>query len=145
MKSFLAEGKTSRVTAAELIAPPLYVADLLDLEPGDQVVRREWLAGRGKTRTVFAVTWYPAPFAALVPDLLNTAPGRNHGLSARVLEATGRTITPPTTPASWDSPSAPRSWPAPTAGPMRKGSSSTGNGACRPGLPSGTSTSPESV
>ncbi|MCP9988868.1 GntR family transcriptional regulator [Streptomyces sudanensis] len=93
VKSFLAEGETSRVTAAELITPPLYVADLFDLEPGDQVVRREWLAGRGKTRTVFAVTWYPAPFAALVPDLLNTAPGRNHGLSARVLEATGRTIT----------------------------------------------------
>ncbi|MYT89981.1 UTRA domain-containing protein [Streptomyces sp. SID8359] len=93
VKSFLAEGETSRVTAAELIIPPLYVAEIFDLEAGDQVVRREWLAGRGKTRTVFAVTWYPASFAALVPDLLNTAPGRNHGLSARVLEATGRTIT----------------------------------------------------
>ncbi|CAM5679369.1 HTH gntR-type domain-containing protein OS=Streptomyces fumanus OX=67302 GN=GCM10018772_02690 PE=4 SV=1 [Streptomyces fumanus] len=75
MKSFLAEGETSRVTAAELITPPLYVAEIFDLEAGDQVVRREGLAGRGKTRTVFAVTWYPAPFAALVPDLLNTARG----------------------------------------------------------------------
>ncbi|MER7984127.1 GntR family transcriptional regulator [Streptomyces noursei] len=92
VKSFLADGETSRVTAAELVAPPLYVAELFDLDTGDQVVRREWLAGRGKTRTVFAVTWYPAPFAALVPDLLNTAPERNHGLSARVLEATERTI-----------------------------------------------------
>ncbi|MFE3523779.1 GntR family transcriptional regulator [Streptomyces sp. NPDC059161] len=93
VKSFLAEGETSRVTAAELVKPPLYVADILDLEDGDQAVRREWLAGRGKTRTVFAVIWYPAPFAALVPDLLNTSPGRNHGLTARILEATGRTIT----------------------------------------------------
>lgn len=93
VKSLLAEGETSRVTTAELIIPPLYVAEIFNLEPGDQVVRREWLAGRGKTRTVFAVTWYPASFAALVPDLLNTAPGRNHGLSARVLEAIRRTIT----------------------------------------------------
>ncbi|MFI6471819.1 GntR family transcriptional regulator [Streptomyces sp. NPDC050516] len=93
VKSFLAAGETSRVTAAELVKPPLYVADILDLETGDQAVRREWIAGRGKTRTVFAVTWYLAPLAALVPDLLNTSPGRNHGLTARVLEATGRTIT----------------------------------------------------
>ncbi|MYT33330.1 MULTISPECIES: GntR family transcriptional regulator [unclassified Streptomyces] len=93
VKTFLANGETSRVTAAELVAPPLYIAELFDLGTGDQVVRREWLAGRGKTRTVFAVTWYPAPFAALVPDLLNTAPERNHGLSAKVLEATNRTIT----------------------------------------------------
>ncbi|MCX5203001.1 GntR family transcriptional regulator [Streptomyces sp. NBC_00237] len=93
VKSFLADGETSRVTAASLMKPPLYVADILDLEHGDQAVRREYIAGRGQTRTVFAVMWYPAPFAALVPDLLNTAPGRNHGLTAKVLEATGRKIT----------------------------------------------------
>ncbi|WP_197358343.1 UTRA domain-containing protein, partial [Streptomyces clavuligerus] len=93
VKSFLAEGETSRVTAAELVVPPLYVAEIFDLDPGDQVVRREWLAGRGRTRTVFAVTWYPAPFAVLVPELLSTAPGKNHGITARVLEATGRRIT----------------------------------------------------
>lgn len=93
VKSILADGETSRVTAAALVVPPLYVAELFDLDAGDQVVRREWLAGRGQTRTVFAVTWYPAQFAALVPDLLSTAPGKNAGLSARVLEATGRTIT----------------------------------------------------
>ncbi|MFE7131702.1 GntR family transcriptional regulator [Streptomyces sp. NPDC057638] len=93
VKSTLADGETSRVTVAELIVPPLYVAELFDLDPGDQIVRREWLAGRGQARTMFATTWYPAQFAALVPDLLSTAPGKNHGLSARVLEATGRTIT----------------------------------------------------
>jgi len=93
VKSLLAEGETSLVTAAELIVPPLYVAELFDLSHGDQVVRREWVAGRGQVRTCFAVTWYPAPVAALVPDLLNTAPGRNHGLTWKVLEATGRSIT----------------------------------------------------
>lgn len=93
VKSLLAEGETSIVTAAELLAPPLYVAELFDLSHGDQVVRREWTAGRGQVRTAFAVTWYPAPFAALVPDLLNTARGRNDGLTWKVLEATGRSIT----------------------------------------------------
>lgn len=93
VKSLLAEGETSRVTAAELVIPPLYVAELFDLSHGDQVVRREWIAGRGQVRTAFAVTWYPAPFAALVSDLLNTAPGRNDGLTWKVLEATKRSIT----------------------------------------------------
>lgn len=93
VKSLLAEGETSIVSAAELVRPPVYVADLFDLEYGDQVVRREWTAGRGRVRTCFAVTWYPARFAALVPDLLNTSPGRNDGLTWKVLEATGRQIT----------------------------------------------------
>lgn len=62
VKSFLAEDETSRVTAAEPITPPLYVAEIFDLEAGDQVVRRKWLAGRGKTRTVFAVTRLQALF-----------------------------------------------------------------------------------
>ncbi|MEZ0090374.1 GntR family transcriptional regulator [Streptacidiphilus sp. EB129] len=93
VKSILADGETSRVTSASLVVPPLYVAELFDLDPGDQVVRREWLAGRGQVRTCFAVTWYPAPFAALVADLLSTAPEKNAGLTSRVLEATGRTIT----------------------------------------------------
>jgi GntR family transcriptional regulator len=93
VKSLLAEGETSLVSFAGLVQPPNYVAELFGLDHGDQVVRREWTAGRGKVRTAFAVTWYPAHFAALVPDLLNTAPGRNDGLTAKVLEATGRTIT----------------------------------------------------
>jgi GntR family transcriptional regulator len=92
VKSILAEGETSRVTSATLVVPPLYVGELFDLDAGDQVVRREWIAGRGQTRSIFAVTWYPSQFAALVPDLLSTAPGKNAGLTARVLEATGRTI-----------------------------------------------------
>lgn len=93
VKSALAEGETSRVLSASLVTPPGYVADLFNLEHGDQVVRREWVSGRGSVRTAFAVTWYPAPFAALVPDLLNTNPGRNAGITAKVLDATGRAVT----------------------------------------------------
>ncbi|MEV7026188.1 GntR family transcriptional regulator [Kitasatospora sp. NPDC093558] len=93
LRSSLMEGETSRVTAAELVVPPLYVQDIFSLDPGDQLVRREYIAGRGKTRTMLTVTWYPAHFAALVPDLLSTAPSKNAGLTAKVLEASGRTIT----------------------------------------------------
>ncbi|MFJ4190497.1 GntR family transcriptional regulator [Kitasatospora sp. NPDC089509] len=93
LRSSLMEGETSRVTAAELVVPPLYVQDIFSLDPGDQLVRREYVAGRGKTRTMLAVAWYPAHFAALVPDLLSTAPSKNAGLTAKVLEASGRTIT----------------------------------------------------
>ncbi|MFD7901853.1 GntR family transcriptional regulator [Kitasatospora sp. NPDC059747] len=92
-KSSLMDGETSRVTAAELVVPPLYVADLFDLDTGDQIIRREYVVGRGRARTMFAVSWYPAHFAALCPDLLSTNPARNDGMTARVLEATGRTIT----------------------------------------------------
>ncbi|MFE9426785.1 GntR family transcriptional regulator [Kitasatospora sp. NPDC006697] len=92
MRSFM-DGETSLVAAAQLVVPPVYVADLFDLDHGDQVVRREYVAGRSSVRTLFAVDWFPAPFAVLVPDLLSTAPGKNDGLTARVLEATGRSIT----------------------------------------------------
>ncbi|QKW50719.1 GntR family transcriptional regulator [Streptomyces buecherae] len=91
--SFLAEGETSIVLAAELTRPPLHVAELLDLDEGAQVVRREWVAGRGRTRTAYAVTWYPATYLAVAPELLNTAPGLNHTITNKVLEATKRTIT----------------------------------------------------
>ncbi|NEA77212.1 GntR family transcriptional regulator [Streptomyces sp. SID13588] len=89
----LATGETARVTHAELVQPPLYVAELFELDPGDQVVRRQFVVGRGRERLMLAVNWYPAHFAALVPDLLSTAPGKVDGLIKKVLSATGRTIT----------------------------------------------------
>lgn len=92
MRTFM-DGETSIVTAAQLVVPPVYVADLFDLDHGDQVVRREYVAGRSSVRTLFAVDWFPAQFAVLVPDLLSTAPAKNDGITARVLEATNRRIT----------------------------------------------------
>lgn len=92
-RSVLMEGETSIVTSAALVVPPLYVAELFDLDHGDQVVRREFTTGRGSTRLSFQVRWYPAQFAALVPDLLSTNARKNDDLTPRVLEATGRQIT----------------------------------------------------
>lgn len=92
-RSVLMEGETSIVTSAALVVPPLYVAELFDLDHGDQVVRREFTTGRGQTRLSFQVRWYPAHFAALVPDLLSISSRKNDDLLTRVLEATERTVT----------------------------------------------------
>ncbi|MGI5337345.1 GntR family transcriptional regulator [Streptomyces sp. CA-181903] len=88
--SVLGEGESVIVTDATLTVPPLYVADLFDLDEGDQVVRRQWHTGRGHQRLMLAVTWYPAEFAAAVPELLSTAPSKAPGLLPRIIEATGR-------------------------------------------------------
>lgn len=92
-RSVLMEGETSIVTSAALVVPPLYVAEIFDLDDGDQTVRREFTTGRGQTRLSFQVRWYPAHFAALVPDLLSTNRNKNDDLTPRVLEKTGRQIT----------------------------------------------------
>lgn len=91
--SVLGEGETMLVTAAELVVPPQYVAEIFDLDEGAQVVRRQWHTGKGSKRLMLAVTWYPAPFAALVPELLSIAPGRSAaGLLPKIQEATGRRV-----------------------------------------------------
>lgn len=71
--SVLADGENMIVTSAKMIPPPQYVAELFDLGEGEQVVRREWHTGIGQQRTGLFVTWYPARFAALVPELLSTS------------------------------------------------------------------------
>lgn len=88
--SVLAQGETMLVTAADIIRPPQYIAEIFDLEEGEQIVRRQWHTGRGQTRTMLAVTWYPVAFATAVPELLNTAPGKGGGLLMRIAAATGR-------------------------------------------------------
>lgn len=90
--SVLAEGETTRVLAAELVVPPLYVAEAFDIEPGDQVARREYVTGKGTQRLMLAVDWYPAALAAAVPSLLSTAPGKAGRVLADITEATGRTV-----------------------------------------------------
>lgn len=92
-RSVLMEGETSVVTSASLVVPPLYVAEIFDLDHGDQVVRREFTTGRGQTRLSFQVRWYPAHLAAMVPDLLSTNPRKNDDLTIRVAEAAGRQVT----------------------------------------------------
>ncbi|MFJ5104237.1 GntR family transcriptional regulator [Streptomyces sp. NPDC088554] len=97
----LGQGETKRVTFAALIVPPLYVAELFDQDPAEQVIRREYIIGSGRKRLSFEVDWYPKSFAAQVPDLVSTAPGAatpNHAgigndLLARIEAATGRAVT----------------------------------------------------
>ncbi|MFJ1704530.1 GntR family transcriptional regulator [Streptomyces sp. CB03911] len=92
IRTSLMMGETSVVTRAELCQPPLYVQDLFNLDPGDQLVRRDFVVGKGRQRLMFQGVYYPAEFAALVPELLSTAPGKNAGLLAKILDATNRTI-----------------------------------------------------
>jgi GntR family transcriptional regulator len=91
--SVLAEGESMIVTAAELIKPPQYIAELFDLDEGDQVVRRQWHTGKGQQRTGLYVTWYPAHFAASVPELLSTSRQSSPGILMKIQQATGRHIT----------------------------------------------------
>lgn len=91
--SVLGDGETMIVTTAELARPPHYVAEIFDLEEGGQVVRRQWHTGKGAQRLMLAVSWYPAHFAASVPELLSTSRGSSPGLLARIQTATGRRVT----------------------------------------------------
>lgn len=91
--SVLADGETVIVTAAELIRPPQYVAELFDLDEGAQVVRRQWHTGKGQQRTGLHVTWYPAHFAAAVPELLSTSNRSAPGLLLKIQDAIGRRVT----------------------------------------------------
>lgn len=92
--SILGTGETKRVTGAALLVPPLYVAELLDQDPAEQVVRREYVIGAGQQRLALAVDWYPRQFADVVPDLLSTSPGPGRGddLLAQIERATGRAV-----------------------------------------------------
>jgi GntR family transcriptional regulator len=90
--SILAEGETVIVTTAEMIRPPQYVAELFDLDEGDQVIRRQWHTGKGAQRTGLFVTWCPAHFGASVPELLSTSNRSAPGLLKKIQSATGRTI-----------------------------------------------------
>lgn len=87
------KGETVIVTAAELVVPPVYVAELFGLDAGDQVVRREWVTGRGQDRLMLSVSWHPAEFAALVPDLLSTSSAKADSLITQIITATGRAVT----------------------------------------------------
>jgi GntR family transcriptional regulator len=99
--SILGTGETKRVSSAALIVPPLYVAELFDQDPSEQVLRREYVIGSGHQRLALEVDWYPPQFAQLVPDLTSTAPGpassehpgRGNDLLSQIEQATGRTVT----------------------------------------------------
>lgn len=84
--SLTATGEMEHVRNAELIRVPVYVTEILDLSPKDQVVRREsvTIAGRKPKASPMALTvqWYPPRFADLVPELLETRSIQGGAISA---------------------------------------------------------------
>lgn len=67
-----AAGEVHRVTAAEIVTAPTYVAELFDMDPGAQVVRREWVTLEKNSIRSLTVTWHREDAANHVPDLLET-------------------------------------------------------------------------
>ena len=75
----VAPGETVKVNAVEIIRAPDYVADLLNLQPGSEVIRREEITSlRGHPR-MLSVDWIPADstlvaLGALSPEPLEGGP-----------------------------------------------------------------------
>lgn len=82
------------VRVAERIRVPVYVAELMNLDPAGDVVRREWVTAAGRRPraepVALSVAWFAPELAAAVPELLDTRP--IPGLIARIEAATGRVI-----------------------------------------------------
>lgn len=91
------------VTAAGLAAAPDYVADVMELERGSEVLRVEkvsrWSANRSEAPRPYELTvrWYPAAWAEISPSMLVTglegarSPLVDNGYGAQLAEeATGR-------------------------------------------------------
>lgn len=82
-----------RAISADLVVAPTYIAEIYDIEPGDQVVRREYIIQSAETVIALHVDWYPATFAVQVPALLSTAERTGGELLTAVEQAIGRTVT----------------------------------------------------
>lgn len=82
------------VRFAELIRPPVYVADLMDTDPAGQVIRREFvtIAGRRPRAEPVALTvhWLPPQLATDLPDLLETRPVPR--MEARIEQVAGKIL-----------------------------------------------------
>jgi GntR family transcriptional regulator len=59
-----------RVTAAEVVSAPTYVAELFGIDLGGEVIRREFVTIENKSIRSLTVTWHPGDLAELLPDLL---------------------------------------------------------------------------
>lgn len=67
-----AVGEHHRVTAAGIVSAPAYVADLFDIDPGADVIRREFVTIEAASIRALTVTWHNGVLADQVPDLLET-------------------------------------------------------------------------
>jgi len=84
------------VRFAELIRIPVYVAELMGLDPGGQVIRRESVTVAGRRPkaepVMLSVSWFAPDLAGMVPELLETKPVRGSAVG-RIEKATGRVVT----------------------------------------------------
>lgn len=79
------------ITGAELVTAPVYVAELLGIDPdGAQVARREWTTYEGPNPVRLSVSWYPGELADRIPQLATDEPG---DALAWIEQATGRRPT----------------------------------------------------
>lgn len=79
-------GQRTVITAAGIVDAPVYIADLLGIEPdGAKVARRESIAYDGEQPKRLTVQWWPAD---LVPSL---DPGDDSEVLERIERTTGRT------------------------------------------------------
>jgi GntR family transcriptional regulator len=77
------------VTGAGIVTPPVYVSELLGIEPGEQVIRREEVTSRGRRPIRLTVDWVAGVDAVEAADLLKALPVEG-GILAHVERATGR-------------------------------------------------------
>lgn len=85
--------ETARVTAAALVPAPRYVAELLGVDNGTDVVRREWVTTSHRKPSMLSVAWLPPEFARTLPDLLSTEPSTAGTLTSALERVTGRSLT----------------------------------------------------
>lgn len=69
-------GHRVQITAGEVIPAPVYVAELLGLDPaGAQVARREWITFNDQNPMRLSVSWYAGALVEVVPQLGTTDDG----------------------------------------------------------------------
>ena len=79
------------VRAAEVIPSPEYVIPLLILEPGSDVLRREWVTYEdGDVPFMLSVSWHPPWVADAVPELLALLPPPTPMAATIIADRTGR-------------------------------------------------------
>ena len=85
-------GEQVEVTAAGIVSAPIYVAEILDITPGDLVLRREEITRRAGQRRSFAVDWVPGFAKDLCAQLLECVPIEGGTIHA-IERLTSRTTT----------------------------------------------------
>jgi GntR family transcriptional regulator len=86
------KGETITVTAAEIVIPPDYVAEILNIEPGSEVIRREEITNlRGNPR-MLSVDWIPVESTLTAMGVLDPKPLEG-GLAHTLETITHRRIT----------------------------------------------------